>query len=152
MYLETESEEVHILWVTIKMVKECSTVFPLNNLDFDNHSQMRVPLLKSRSEAEKFQYSVGANTHTHTKTPEIEPIEDCKRKCFTLSYYLFPKAAQLSAKRDILSAWFHLWRKLRVCECACSFSSSVGCWPMKRPNNIETHFFLTVAIKPRCTT
>lgn len=60
----------------------------------------------------------------------LDTLKRVRENSFTLPVLhtrTHPKAAQLSAKRDLLSPWFLPWEKVRVCEWALSFLSYVGC-------------------------
>lgn len=107
----------------------------LQNTDLDNHSQMREPLWKSGSPAEKFQHSVGAKNildWTHWR----------QRNSFTLPVSLLPKGGTAQCQKRLKSACDlsqgEKW------ECMIKHQASPAVWGTRDPSR-EAHFFLLLS-------
>lgn len=95
--------------------EEFSTTISSQNIDFDSHRWMRVPLLESGSPVEKLQNTTGA------KNPIIDKLR--LRRASLYPCHPLPKVAELSAKRDPLSLRFLPWGKDKGSKLAPDFPS-----------------------------
>lgn len=100
------------------------TAFPPKDTNFDSHPRTKMPLWKSMSPMEKSQHNIGE------KKVILDTLKRVRENSFTLPVlhtHTHPKAAQLTAQRDLLSLWFLPWEKVRVCEQALSFLRYARC-------------------------